>query len=241
MRRNQLIHLKETTSTNTNLKDLLQDKILDEWFTIYADFQNGGRGQRGNRWESDSGKNLLTSILLYPKHIQACDQFLISQIVSLAIKNVLDQYISHVSIKWPNDIYFEDKKIAGILIENALSMDSIQHSIVGIGLNINQDKFLSDAPNPISLKQITGADYDLKNILNQIIEKIQYYYQQSETDIRNLYKESLYRSKGYYLYSDNNDNFSAQIENVEDSGLLVLRQDDGSVRKFAFKEVKFIL
>ena len=149
-------HLAETDSTNTYLQQLDADRHLPEGYIAYTDTQRAGRGQRGNSWESQPGKNLTFSLLLRPEHIPANQQFLLSQAVSLAATDVLNRYASGFSIKWPNDIYWEDKKIAGILIENVLSGSTFARSIVGIGLNINQERFISDAPNPVSLFQITG-------------------------------------------------------------------------------------
>lgn len=239
-----ILKLGETQSTSTYLKQLLQEKPLVEGFVVCADYQSGGRGQRGNRWESEAGLNLLFSVVLYPKQIVANAQFVISQLVSLSIKEVLDQYTSDISIKWPNDIYWKDKKIAGILIENSITDGSIDHSIIGIGLNLNQTAFMSDAPNPVSLKNITNETYDLDYILDQILERIFYYYNQLpiiSNRLKDRYKTQLYRNKGFYTYSDTDENFKAQILDVEDSGLLVLKLESGEIRKFAFKEVKYLI
>lgn len=242
MSTDKYLYLKETSSTNTLLKELVQGQYLKEGFTIYTDYQDRGRGQRGNSWESNRSENLLFSTILYPNHIKAVSQFLISQIVSLAIKKVLDMYISDASIKWPNDIYWHDKKIAGILIENSLLGDNINYSIIGVGLNVNQMRFLSNAPNPVSMQQITGQVHDINIILNQILDQITEFYTQGQVEnIKKQYKESLYRKDGFFQYSDGKEIFRAQIRDIENSGSLVLEQENHTVRKFAFKEVQFIL
>ena len=160
-----LIHISETNSTNSYLQNFCAKEKTEEFTTVAADYQTSGRGQRGNSWESEPHKNLLFSFVLFPEFLEARRQFLISQIVSLAIKEELDTYTDDVSIKWPNDIYWKEKKICGILIENDLIGRNISRSIAGIGININQEEFHSPAPNPVSLYQITGKQYDIYEVL----------------------------------------------------------------------------
>ena len=168
-----LIALDETDSTNRYISQLcneLQESVA-ELTTVTAEFQTAGKGQRGNTWEAERGKNLLFSFVLYPTFLEARRQFILSQIVSLSIKEELDRWSDEITIKWPNDIYWRDKKICGILIENDLSGHFIGRSISGIGININQNEFHSDAPNPVSLKQITGQEHDRYEILSHICRK----------------------------------------------------------------------
>ena len=145
------IRLDETESTNSYLKKVVKEERPEEGTLVIADFQTGGRGQMGNSWFSSKGDNLLFSLLVYPAQVKANEQFIISRIASLAIKNTLDLFIDDIRIKWPNDIYWQDKKIAGILIENDLQGDVIDNSVIGIGLNINQEKFPAELPNLVSL------------------------------------------------------------------------------------------
>lgn len=237
-----LIYLDEVTSTNSYLRDISNIKQLEDGFTIYTDFQTAGRGQQGNIWESEVGKNLLFSTVLYPIGLKAESSFLISQIISLSIKDILDKYINDISIKWPNDIYWKEKKITGILIENDIMGDEIYRSIIGVGLNLNQDHFISNAPNPISLKQITGNTYHIKEILNDIINRMLFYFNERDSYevIRTRYKKSLFRKDGFHPYADDRGIFLAQIDDVKDSGLFVLKLDSGEIREFAFKEVRYI-
>lgn len=240
------IHLEETESTNNYIKnELLAESKEDDIIIVSTDHQTAGKGQRGNNWESEKGKNLTFSILFHPTDIEANQQFIISQFTSLAIKDTLSQYTKDISIKWPNDIYWKNKKICGILIENSLIDTTIASSIIGIGLNINQTEFTNKVPNPISLKQITGNDYDLDKVLHEIIDRISLYYNKIDKngseDIAKRYKNSLFRYEGYHTYNDGTHNFMARIKDIEPSGLLVLEMEDGSVHKYAFKEIKYIL
>lgn len=239
-----VIHVKECDSTNNALAETNKAKKQEEGTIFWSDFQSEGKGQRGNKWESEKGKNLLFSILLYPK-VKANEQFIISQIVSLAVAECLLSYTEDITIKWPNDIYWKEKKICGILVENRLNEDNIEQSIVGIGININQNKFISDAPNPISLKQITEERHNLFEILNKTRNNILNYNLQLQlgntNSIQKRYKDLLFRNEGYHLYNDGGSDFEARIKDIEPSGLLVLETKEGIERQFAFKEVKYIL
>lgn len=241
----EIIHISETNSTNNYLKELLQTQNVDQGTVVWADFQSAGKGQRGNGWESEAGKNILFSIVLFPGFVKAGEQFILSQIVSLAVANCLQEYTKSISIKWPNDIYWNEKKICGILLENTILEDNIGHSVAGIGININQENFRSDAPNPVSLKQITNRDYNLEEILKTVVDNINVYYQQikiGKTDsLIKQYKESLFRKDGYHLYNDGISNFLARIQDVDSSGILILKTKEGEERHFAFKEVKYII
>jgi len=240
----KIIYIRETSSTISFIKDLRQSIDVEEGTVVWTDFQTSGKGQRGNTWESENGKNLLFSTILYPGFIQANEPFLISQIVSVAIKNILDTYVSGISVKWPNDIYWKDKKICGTLIENTIVGNVITASEIGVGININQETFIGNLPNPVSLKQITNKNYDRTEIMTRIIEELEKLYNRAKTDkqpIVDSYKKSLYRGNGFFAYKDNQGVlFNACIENIEQSGILVLKTDEGIIRKFAFKEVRFL-
>lgn len=238
------IHIQETDSTNNYLKKLLLSQSLEESTIVYTDFQTAGKGQRGNIWESEQEKNLMCSIVLYPDMIKANEQFIISQIVSLAVAYTLNKYTEGITIKWPNDIYWKEKKICGILIENYLEGDIIKEAICGIGININQTIFKSNAPNPVSLKQITGNDFNLSTILDELQNNITYYYNKLKNGdfefIIQKYKATLFRREGYHLYNDGTSDFYAVIKNIEPDGILVLTTKEGKERHFAFKEVAYI-
>lgn len=240
-----LIHISETNSTNNYLQAYCSKQDVEEFTTVVADFQTSGRGQRGNSWESEPYKNLLFSFVFFPDFLEARRQFLISQIVALAIKEELDTYTTDISIKWPNDIYWKEKKICGMLIENDLMGRNISQSIAGIGININQEAFHSVAPNPVSLRQITGKQYDIFEILKNIMLRIQSYYAQLRKDdtasITVLYENSLFRKEGLHRYRDDKGEFLARIVCVEPEGRLILEDEMHIRRGYMFKEVEYLM
>lgn len=239
-----ILKLMETASTNTYIDNLDNQERRSEGCVVVTHTQTAGRGQRGNSWEAAPGENLTFSYLLRPQSVAPCEQFLISQAVSLAVVDVLSHYGSDFSVKWPNDIYYQDRKIAGILIEHNLAGMSIDRTIVGIGLNINQQEFVSDAPNPISLSQITGDRYDIDAVLAELLETTALRYAMCDSQREQLqsdYAMNLYRREGYHRYRDVDGEFMAVIKEVKPDGHLVLCDKDNRERCYAFKEVAFIL
>ena len=241
----QIIRLAETNSTNNYLREQCAKARLPEGSLVIADFQTAGKGQVGNSWESEAGKNLMFSLLLYPDFLPANRQFLISQIASLSVKETLEGYTDSITVKWPNDIYWKDRKICGMLIENDLSGVHLDCSVIGIGLNINQEIFRSDAPNPVSLAQITGKTYDREEVLARFLRIFFNYYflllQEKEEEIRAAYIAALYHGDGYYSYIDATGRFDACIHAIEPTGHLILRLPDGERRRYAFKEVATVV
>ena len=240
------IHLNETHSTNSYLRELImREKEQPEGTVVITDYQTAGRGQKGNSWESERGKNLTFSILLHPNHIPPGKQFILSQLISIAIVGVLKKYDRHFTIKWPNDIYWKEKKIAGMLIEVDLTGSSLSNAIIGIGININQRHFKSDAPNPVSLTQITGIEHNLSELLEKILDRIvdEYnkYTPDNEEEIRQKYMALLFRNKGVYPYLYGEEIFNASIEGIEPNGQLILKKENGSIHTFAFKEISFVI
>jgi len=218
-------------------------------FVIATRTQTAGRGQRGNTWEAESGANLTFSQLLRPRTIVAARQFELSMIVSLAITDTTDAIFTEAGcplrteIKWPNDIYVLDKKICGILIENTLTGNHIDRAIVGIGINVNQMRFVSDAPNPASLSQFTGRRYELEPLLerfcNAINTALAAYEAAPDPDaLTARYMSRLWRREGRWPFATpDGTRFDAAIEAVSPDGTLTLTGN----RRFAFKEVAFIL
>ena len=240
--------VKELSSTNDYLSQLCKESLAKEFYTVLAESQTSGKGQRGTHWESEAGKNLTFSIVLYPTALEVKKHFCLSMLAALSCVEALGAYTDGFSIKWPNDIYWHDKKIGGILIENELEGAYITQSILGIGLNINQEEFRSSAPNPISLKQILGTEADLQEVLSKVIHGIVGGYRQLEANfditqlaIRTLYIKNLYRKKGFYPYRDKEGEFKAEFHKIEPDGRLVLKDEAGNLRRYAFKEVEFIL
>lgn len=240
-----LIMVERTNSTSSYLRDMLRKEVPSVFTTVLADYQTAGRGQRGNSWESEDGRNLLFSFIFFPDFLEARRQFLLSQIIALSIKEVLDKYTTGITIKWPNDIYWQERKICGMLIENELQGNRICQTIAGIGININQQKFYSSAPNPVSLWQITNQDYDCLDILAQVMKRIQEYYtallRGNGAMIANRYQNAMFRNKGMYPYIDNNGQFLAEIVRIEPEGYLVVKDDSGKERKYTFKEIQYCL
>jgi len=241
-----IIRVKTTDSTNRLLKELTAEAGLEEGTVVVAETQTAGRGQKGTSWEAETGQNITCSLLLYPTFLPLKQHFLLSKAVALGVKETLDFLFPHLlsfSIKWANDIYYEDRKIAGILIENELMDNRITQCIVGIGLNVNQEVFASDAPNPVSLKQLTGESTHLDYVLEEMIRRIMCRYQKLKDrqyeEISAVYHDVLYRKNGFFCYEDKNGVFDAQIQSVSDDGFLHLITKEGEERRYAFKEVSF--
>ena len=236
---------EELPSTNSELRSLIFTQNLPHLSVVQAGFQTAGRGQEGNRWESARGENLLFSILIKPKHLMARDQFYLSKAISVALVESLNSINPGFKVKWPNDLYHGDKKVAGILIENNLNREYIDFSIVGIGLNINQTQFVSDAPNPISLQQIINTTHPLSEILAKVTDAIGRWIEKLDNnkrpEIDDAYNRQLYRQAGIHRFSDKNGYFEATIERIEPEGYLVLRDTQNQIRSYAFKEVNYII
>lgn len=240
-----LVH--STASTNSYLSKMAM--MLPSGTVIHTLNQTEGRGQRGNSWESEPGKNVLFSMLLKSPIVPVAKQFVISEAVAVAVVTALSGYVEGLKIKWPNDIYYKDKKLCGILIEHSIMGNGINYSILGVGINVNQELFVSDAPNPVSLAQIIGQDLNVDEVLHRVCEEIERRYSfdsYTNEDFAKLHREFLsllYRNDGaFYPYTKADEKcFNAKIVDVEPSGLLVLEDEGGSVERYAFKEVQFVL
>ena len=215
---------------------------------VVAEAQTAGRGQTGNHWESEAGKNLTFSLLFHPDFVLASEQFILSQCIALSVWHALIDYVpaeNALTIKWPNDIYVDDRKICGTLIECDLQGKHISNCIIGTGLNVNQTVFHSDAPNPVSLKQLTGKEHDREAILDSIVAHFQLLYEQvlggHSADIRKEYMQHLYRREGFHTYRDVRGEFLAEIADIEPTGHLLLRFENGNVCRYEFKEVQFLI
>jgi BirA family biotin operon repressor/biotin-[acetyl-CoA-carboxylase] ligase len=239
------IHHEKVSSTNTLALALLNDEHPAEGTVITASFQGHGRGQKGNSWESEQGKNLLMSVILYPVMIRPEEQFIISQLVSLAVNDLVRAETADAKIKWPNDIYVRDDKIAGILIENGVMGDRLCSSVAGIGLNVNQKMFSSGAPNPISLALATGREYDLKGLTSVMIRLLDERYKMVTSGMSKRlaedYHSVLYRQGEWHYYKDAAGEFAGKIEEASNDGLLRIRRKNGAVKEYAFREIDYIL
>lgn len=239
------IFLNEVDSTNNYANQLVLTKAAEEGTVVLARYQNSGKGQKGNSWESEAGKNLLASIILRPTFLKAADQFYISKIISLSIAEVLQSKTKDITIKWPNDIYAGNRKIAGILIENSVLGQNIETSITGIGLNLNQEVFVSDAPNPVSLKQLTGFNNDIQQFADELFAVIEKWYGKLHSckfsEIDTIYHASLFRMKKWANYSAEGKTFEARIIGTGPFGQLQLEHRDGKITEHFFKEVEFMI
>jgi len=242
----RVIKLDAVPSTNSFLIELTKEYDVPQGTMILTNDQSQGRGQSNNFWESGKGLNLTFSFLLYPHFLDIKRQFEISKVVTLGISDVLLHLgIEDVAIKWPNDIYIENKKVCGILIENSLIGNTMDNSVVGVGLNVNQIRFYSDAPNPVSIRQITGLEMDLAKLLSQLSDRFNYWYKKLYDgfyeEIDREYVSRLYRKAGFHAYSESGAEFQAKIIGINEIGQLILEKQDGSQKSYHFKEVEFII
>ncbi|MBQ7191424.1 MAG: biotin--[Paludibacteraceae bacterium] len=265
------MYVAQTHSTNS----LIQEQYLDQpdLFTVRTDYQTAGRGQKGNRWEAQRGQNLLFSTLIKQPAIPVDEQFLLSMAVSLAVRDMVKEELDkqHIpsdplTVKWPNDIYWGDKKLCGMLLEASLQGSSIAYVIAGVGLNVNQTQWDGVAPNPISMKEITGTNYDLNRLMDSILECLKRRLQQLFSacrigDIepfRQEYSGCLYRREGWHLFAhrevdltptmplpmaeaQEKDVFEAKIVEVDKQGQLVLLQRDGKCHTYHFKQIRYVI
>ena len=240
-----LFFYKNLSSTNSVAIELLRESELPEGSVIYTDFQISGKGQPGNRWESEDGKNLLLSIILYPSSVSPVEQFLLSMTISLGLCDFIDRHHEGSKIKWPNDIYVKNDKIAGILTENSLMEDTIENSVAGIGFNINQEKFPPEIPNPVSLILLTGKEYNTDTCLKELLSDLDKRYKQllygNRDELRGEYINRFYRFNEFHNYRAEEREFKGKIIDVSFSGLLIIEEENGKIREFSFREIDFVL
>ncbi|MDB4924091.1 biotin--[acetyl-CoA-carboxylase] ligase [Mucilaginibacter sp.] len=240
-----LLTLKEVDSTNNFLKNLLSNsKPVPEGTVIMAETQFAGRGQQNNQWHSEPGKNLTFSLLLRPSFLAVANQFDLTRAISLGVFEALYPLLGDgLKIKWPNDIYYGDKKLGGMLIENILQAGQIKNAIIGIGLNINQEVFPDGAGNATSVKQILQKDYDLRTILSDICSHIEAYYLNLKANkvsvIRKAYLSRLYSFNENRIFKAGNEVFTGTITNVKENGLLVIQKGNREMT-YNLKEIEFL-
>lgn len=240
-----VIDLAAVDSTNTYIKNLLAESRPPEGTVVTTLAQQAGRGQAGNSWLSEPGKNLTASYLFYPSFMEAGRQFYLSMAVALAVKDCCEYLLKdEVKIKWPNDIYYHNSKLGGILIENSISGANLTTSIAGIGLNVNQDAFDPGLPNPTSLKLITGKDFDLTEVRNLLSAFLEKYYLQARQQHYNFldkaFTTSLYRYQQTHEFKKGDKVFKGEITGVTKEGKLII-DSGGKEQRFAFKEVEYII
>ncbi|HOK51876.1 MAG TPA: biotin--[acetyl-CoA-carboxylase] ligase [Bacteroidales bacterium] len=239
-----VMHLSSVDSTNNFLLRLIETGQATHEMVINARFQNQGRGQESNTWESDPCQNLTFSLLLKPEYLKASSMFFLNQAISLAIIDYLEDNQIFARIKWPNDILVGCKKIAGILIENSFLGDKYQHAVVGIGLNVNQEYFPDLQHKAISMKNLLGKDLNLDvvlhRLLNAIHQRIKYLKRGDFDVLADDYKKHLHLFQCWATYRNKDESFKGKILDVKPSGELCILLENGEVREFLNKEVAFV-
>lgn len=246
-----IIYLSKVNSTNSYAIQQIEKNALNHGDVIFTLNQESGKGQGDNIWESEPGNNLHVSIILSPKTIDASDQFVLTQFISLAIINLISRYLpdesvrQELKIKWPNDIYVGDKKIAGILFQNFIKGNKIEYSVVGIGINVNQTKFISSAPNPISIIHKTNKLIEIDKLLENLLVSIGIIYEKYSVngnfvELKTKYINNLYRFNIWSNYSDSEGLFSGKIIDIDEYGRLLVQHESGEKKLYMFKEIKFL-
>ena len=239
------IELQSVDSTNNHAKKLLVNERPVEGTIILAHEQHSGRGQMGNVWKAEPGKNLTLSVILYPDFLDADKQFFLNMALSLAVKDFCESVLAaEIEIKWPNDIYHHDNKLGGILIENTISGTRISSSVVGIGINVNQKTFDPSIPNPVSLFQISNLEYKMETLVDLLCTFIEKYYLQLRQLHFNFldkgYTVALYRYQQTHEFKKGEQTFRGEINGVAKDGKLLIHSY-GKELRFAFKEVEFVI
>jgi BirA family transcriptional regulator, biotin operon repressor / biotin---[acetyl-CoA-carboxylase] ligase len=239
----------ETDSTNLEVARRVAalpeaERAGCDCFVASADFQTAGRGQRGNRWVAERGSNLLFSVLLYPEGVTAARQFVLSQAMSVAVCRAFCSLGSGFGVKWPNDIYYGDRKLCGTIIETTLRGGNVDRCILGVGINVNQETFGDEAPNPTSLRLVLGHEVDrtalLHSVVDGFLDTLRLVADGGADQVAAAYRSMLIRQEGAHSYRDAEGDFEASLLDVEPDGHLVLRDTQGRVRRYMFKEVRHL-
>ena len=238
----QLLWLPACASTNSEAQALIGQNRASEGCTVITDFQTAGRGQRGNQWEGAAAENLLLSVVWQPTFLAATEQFRLSQAVALGVHDWAAALLGpdpKLKLKWPNDLYYGDQKLGGILIENTLSGAKIQYSIAGIGMNVNQLGFV--VPTATSFAQVTGRAYDRATLAARLLECLERRYLQLRAGqvgaLRHAYLQVLYRYQETHAFVVDGRTVSGQIVGVEDDGRLAVAIG-GELRRFGMQEIR---
>jgi len=237
----KIIKVNATRSTNDKVKMLIKSKKIFSGDLITAKYQYGGRGQRMNKWYSSYGKNLLCSLFYMPVDINADKTFIVNQAVSLAVLKTIRKFNNEKClIKWPNDILSVNKKIAGILVENSLSSNKLNHSIIGVGLNINQ-VFFKRLPNATSIKKISNKNIDVQRVLNELIDSYKYYFTKINDIeyINDQYNRNIFGKHGC-RFIINGKKQSGKIISISNTGIIKLKTDSKKIGTYDSRKVKLL-
>jgi len=236
---------KRLNSTNLYATQMVSELPEKVPFWIRTDDQYEGKGQGSHTWVSQPGLNITGTLVIFPDQLEASDQFTLSKTFSLAIACFLELFIDEVKIKWPNDLYAGDKKIAGILIETAIMGKYISHAVLGVGVNINQKIFPSDIPNAVSVSILTGLDHNLPDLEQLLIESFLNQYRMMEAtrfnEINDQYINRLFRYNEWAYYRALGKTLYGKITGVNEYGHLMIETGSGLVESFAYQEVEYIL
>jgi BirA family transcriptional regulator, biotin operon repressor / biotin---[acetyl-CoA-carboxylase] ligase len=240
-----IVHLIKTDSTNEYVTQLLKSNRPEEGTVFITDHQTHGRGMDTHSWESEPGKNLTFSILLYPHYLPVARQFMLNQVIAVGLSEFVRNKVNeHVTIKWPNDIYIGNKKVCGTLIQSSIISQSFDFVVIGIGLNVNQLHFTSPAPNPVSLQNVTGIEYNLYELLEELCIILDRWYEQlrsgNSRTIRENYLSALYRLNEWYKYSIRENECDARITGISQYGQLILQGTEEKQYVCDIKEVIYL-
>ncbi|RIJ36898.1 biotin--[acetyl-CoA-carboxylase] ligase [Pontibacter oryzae] len=239
----QLVFIPACASTNSEAQQLLLKNEATEGCVVLTHNQTQGRGQRGNSWEAEPGQNITLSVILSPTFVPVRQQFYLNMAVSLAALDLLREHgLQQAQVKWPNDLFFEDKKLGGILIENTINSHSLQHSIVGIGLNINQQQF--GYTTATSLAKVCGSTVNLEKTTLRLLEHLEKRYLQLRgghtARLKYEYLQGLYRYQEVHAFRIGEEEVQGQILGVDEAGRLAV-EVNGELRYFSFQEISHII
>jgi BirA family biotin operon repressor/biotin-[acetyl-CoA-carboxylase] ligase len=239
-----IIRTDECDSTNNTIKELMKEQDLADRTALMTNLQLKGRGQGTNTWYSSKYKNLLCSLYCIANK-PATDNFLITIVTSISIHRMLANHGIKSKIKWPNDIYYEDKKIAGVLIENSLIRNTIVDTIIGVGLNVNETEFPDELPNPASMKQICEKEFNMEQIFNNLVgifdEVYAKFMHEGGEMLYHEYISSLYRLNQWHLYKLNGTTINGRVHGVEPDGRLLFETDGGRLMHLFHGEVEYVI
>ena len=241
----KIVKLNAINSTNTFLKDLARDSVLENFTVVITDNQTNGKGQFESNWTSEIGKNLTFSILYKFSNLNIEESFYLNCAVSLAVYNTLSKYHKEkLKIKWPNDILSSRKKLCGILIENTVSNGQISNSIIGIGLNVNQEYFSKDLPNATSMKKVLGKEINKEKLLHELLKEIKQQFLLIDDNqfalLQKKYEEVLYKINKPAMFNNvKNEKFLGKILGINKQGKLIVELENDTLKTFDLKEISF--
>jgi BirA family biotin operon repressor/biotin-[acetyl-CoA-carboxylase] ligase len=243
---NHIITLDKTKSTNYYANEKMALKMLPEGTVIRAGYQTAGKGLEGNHWFSSPAKNVLMSIVFHPSYLKPADQFLLNKMSSLGVADTVRELLDdhEVKIKWPNDLLVNGSKIAGILIQSSFMGDAFTYSIVGIGLNVNEDVFPEEIPDPTSLQLVAKREFSTDKVFSLLLEKLNFWFSRliggHYKMMHGAYLRNLYRYREKAGFEINGKRVDGMIEGIDSSGRLLIRGISGEEFHCDLKEVKYL-